>query len=302
MTSIPVYPDIESMRRARQQMRGRVALVPTMGALHQGHATLIQRAAEVADHVIVSVFVNPTQFGPGEDFDAYPRGLDDDAAISAEAGAHGVFAPEPSQMYPSGALTRVVVDRMQDNLCGPHRPGHFDGVTTIVAKLFVVVWPDVALFGQKDYQQLAVLRRMAEDLLMPVEILGVPTVREPDGLAMSSRNRYLSQPDRAQARALSQALAGAWRAWHGGERSGAKLIRAAHSAMESFHVEPSQIDYIEVVDPETLHDRSAAGAIDEARGAVMALAVRVGKARLIDNLRLDGELPAELTAFGEESP
>lgn len=281
--------DIASVRAWRKERQGSVAFVPTMGYLHEGHLELIREGARRADHVIASIFVNPTQFGPGEDFESYPRDLERDAALCASVGCDAVFSPRDEEMYPPGSLTTVSVEVMTDHLCGAHRPGHFDGVTTIVSKLFNITSPDVAIFGQKDYQQLAVIRRMVRDLNFPVEIVGVPTVREEDGVAMSSRNRYLGAEDRVRARALSSGLGHAWRAWQDGERVASVLLSAV-MAQVAKHPELS-LDYVEAIDPDSLAPLT--GQITG--GCVIALAVHVGSARLIDNLRLDAPLPAGLS-------
>ena len=196
----------------------RRGVVMTMGALHEGHADLIRAARDLDDHVTVTIFVNPTQFGPGEDFARYPRALDRDLAACEEAGATGVFAPEVAAMYPPGEETRVRPGATAAPLCGAHRPGHFEGVATIVTKLFALAGPCVAVFGRKDYQQLMVIRRLARDLLLPVEVVGARTVREPDGLAMSSRNAYLSPDDRRRAAAIPRALTDAAKAAELGRR------------------------------------------------------------------------------------
>lgn len=275
---------IEDFRAARGALQGTVAFVPTMGALHEGHLSLMRRAGQEAEHVIVSIFVNPTQFGPNEDFDAYPRILDTDAKLCESVGVEIVFAPVVDSMYPDGEATRVTVANMGDYLCGAHREGHFDGVTTIVTKLFNVVQPDVAVFGQKDYQQLAIIRRMTRDLLLPITIIGQPTVREDDGLAMSSRNRYLNDAQRALGANLSRGLVLSWSAWQNGERDATALLQPIEAIFEG--LEGTRVDYIEAVDPDTLHPKAR---FDD--GAVVALAVWVGQARLIDNIRLDSPLP-----------
>ena len=207
-----------------------VALVPTMGALHEGHLSLIRIASGLADTVVVSVFVNPTQFGPSEDFDRYPRDLEKDAALAEAAGCDIVFAPGVEDIYPAHYATVVHVQRMSDRLCGALRPGHFDGVTTVVAKLLNIVRPSIAVFGQKDGQQVAIIERMAADLDMGVEIIRAPTVREPDGLAMSSRNAYLSKEERAEAPVLFRALEHARGLYAGGERDAVKLIEAVQGS------------------------------------------------------------------------
>jgi pantoate--beta-alanine ligase len=285
---IQIVHSIQDLHHARAQLSGRVALVPTMGALHEGHATLIRLAREHADHVIATVFVNPTQFGPHEDFDAYPRTLDHDAALCEAAGASLLFNPSAAQIYPAGFATSISVPSLTRRLCGPHRPGHFEGVATIVTKLLHLTHPHIAIFGQKDYQQLAVIRRVTNDLHLGVEILGAPTIREADGLAMSSRNRYLTPSQRQAAVGLSRALAHGWAAWQAGERRAEAIEQLGLKLVSS--LPDSRVDYVEVVHPDSLD------ALVPDQGAVMALAVRLGQARLIDNLRLDDALPAQLSA------
>lgn len=263
-----------------------MAVVPTMGALHAGHATLVREAAQRADYVVVTIFVNPTQFGPNEDLARYPRTLAADRALAEQAGARVVFAPPESAMYPAGDETRVRVGRTAQALCGEHRPGHFEGVTTIVAKLLNLVGPSVACFGRKDYQQYRAIARMVTDLFMPIELVAVPTVRERDGLALSSRNRYLSDPDRARARAVPTALSAAWGAFHSGERDARALEKAARAVLERA---VDSIDYVTVADPDTVVP--VEGVTGER--ALIATAVRVGAARLIDNVVL-GEEPAPI--------
>ncbi|MDB4944972.1 MAG: Pantoate--beta-alanine ligase, partial [Labilithrix sp.] len=220
MASPMVVRTPEEARAACEAARARgsrVGLVPTMGALHDGHLALVREARQHADFVMCSIFVNPTQFGPGEDFGRYPRDLAGD--VAKLIGASVVLAPEPSAMYPEGDETRVRVGAIAEHLCGPHRPGHFEGVATVCSKLFAIAGPCTAVFGKKDYQQLAVLRRVARDLFFPVNIVGHPIVREADGLAMSSRNAYLSADERARALGLSRGLDAAARAFAAGERS-----------------------------------------------------------------------------------
>jgi pantoate--beta-alanine ligase len=279
----------EAFRRACDEARrrgARVGLVPTMGALHRGHQTLVTEARKRATFVVATVFVNPTQFGPNEDLARYPRDLDGDAKKSDEAGADGVFAPSAQDMYPPGDETRVRVGPTAEGLCGVHRPGHFEGVATVVAKLFALTGPCVALFGRKDYQQLKVIERMARDLLLPVEVVGVPTVREPDGLAMSSRNRYLSAEDRDKARRIPMALTAASRAFASGERRAGELARIAREIVAEV---ASSIDYIDVADPDTVRVLGAEERAGEL--ALVALAVRMGGARLIDNVVLGEDPP-----------
>lgn len=264
----------------------RVGFVPTMGALHEGHLSLVRSARERADLVLVSIFVNPTQFGPGEDFARYPRDLAGDACKVQGAGASLVFAPTEALMYPPGEETRVRVGRLAEPLCGAHRPGHFEGVATIVTKLFGIVGPCVAVFGRKDYQQLAVLRRVARDLFLPVEIVGAPIVRDPDGLAMSSRNAYLSAEERARALSLSRALGEASRAFAAGERHAGALLAPARAEIAAH---ATSVDYVTLADPETLRPYE-----DDARlsdRALLAVAARVGSTRLIDNVVLGEDPP-----------
>src|ERR1700722_10498950 len=240
------------MRRACDAARARgesVGIVPTMGALHEGHLSLVREAKKRAAFVVVTVFVNPTQFGPSEDFGRYPRDLPGDMAKVASAGATAVFAPEASAMYPPGEETRVKVGSLSVPLCGQYRPGHFEGVATVVAKLFVLAGASVAVCGRKDYQQLAIVRRLTTDLLLPVEVIGYPIVREADGLAMSSRNAYLSPEERKRALALSQGLDAAAKLFASGERE-ASVLRAA--AREPVEKAATSIDYVEVADPDRL--------------------------------------------------
>jgi len=255
-----------------------LALVPTMGFLHEGHLTLMRAGKEHCERLVVSLFVNPTQFGPNEDFEAYPRDTEGDLKKAENAGADLVFMPSVNEMYPPGAQTSIVVKDLPQHLCGLSRPGHFDGVTTVVAKLFHIVKPHVAVFGQKDYQQLAVISRMVMDLNMDIQIMGVPTVREKDGLAMSSRNSYLTSEERASALSLKKSLDLAGRLFREGERN-AQVIK---DFVKSYILEHpyTKIDYVALCDPVTLEDVSILS-----EGTLMALAVRVGKTRLIDNSR-----------------
>ena len=254
----------------------RIGLVPTMGALHQGHLSLLDTIKPHCDVLIVSIFVNPTQFGPNEDLDSYPRDMDGDVAKLSKRGCEYIFAPDRMQMYPEGYRTYISVEGMDRKLCGATRPGHFRGVATIVAKLFHITRCHVAIFGLKDYQQSVILKKMVADLNMSVEILLAPIIRESDGLAMSSRNAYLTPALRKQAVVLNQALTLAEKEVNGGIM-GAAVIRNAMVAM--IQEQPDAvIDYVSIVDPETLED------IAEVRGkAVAAVAVNFGRARLIDN-------------------
>jgi len=257
-----------------------VGLVPTMGALHEGHLSLVRAARERCGAVAVTVFVNPAQFAPHEDFAAYPRPLETDLAACEAEGVDLVFAPAVETMYPQDVATTVSVSGVTDGLCGAHRPGHFDGVTTVVLKLFNILPVDVAFFGEKDYQQLITIKRMVHDLNLPIEIVGCPIVREPDGLALSSRNAYLSEKERTGALCLNKALFEAvWRV-EAGEREGPSLVQEIRRRIEA--AGPSAIEYVEVVDANTLAPLKT---ID--RPARVCLAVRIGPARLIDNMAID---------------
>jgi pantoate--beta-alanine ligase len=268
---------VQAARRAGRT----VGLVPTMGALHRGHEALLRRSCGDNEATVVSVFVNPTQFGPHEDFAAYPRDLERDGLIAQRVGVDLLFAPEAEEMYPRGFSTTVTVEGVSEGLCGAARPGHFCGVATVVCKLLNIVQPDRAYFGEKDYQQLQVIRRMARDLDMPVDIVPVPTVREGDGLAMSSRNAYLSPAERRVAPRLYQALqAGARVVADGG--TGAAGVAAARAILDT---EPLiGVQYLVAVDRETLCDRSGQGG-----PLVLAAAVMLGQTRLIDNIIVNGE-------------
>jgi pantoate--beta-alanine ligase len=274
----------ESVALARREGQT-IGLVPTMGALHAGHRKLVEEARAAAEFVVVSIFVNPTQFGPLEDFRRYPRTLDADVALCAEAGAALIFAPEVDEIYPSGpSATFVEVPALSDLLEGASRPGHFRGVATVVLKLFTIVGADLAFFGSKDYQQLLVIRRMVDDLNIPIEIRSVPTVREADGLARSSRNRYLDPEQRRAAVILSKALGKAAQAVQDGERSADRVRQILRETIES---EPlASLDYAEVADADTL---ATAVEVGPGRRTVGLLAVKVGPARLIDNALLPGE-------------
>ena len=274
----------ETRRFVAEQHRGgrRVALVPTMGNLHEGHLALVRRARECADTVIASIFVNPLQFGEGEDYSSYPRTEERDQALLADAGCDGLFLPTVGEMYPEGGLpiTIVEVPGLSNVLCGAHRPGHFRGVTTVVAKLFNLVDPDIAVFGAKDYQQLVLIQRMVDDLCFPVEIVPAPTGREDDGLAMSSRNQYLTEEERATAPALYRELCHvAGTVSGGGERRG--TCDAMIANLEAAGFRP---DYVEV--------RRASDLAEPGEGdteLVVLAAAWLGKARLIDNVRFSLE-------------
>jgi pantoate--beta-alanine ligase len=262
----------------------RVAFVPTMGNLHDGHLELVRRGRALAPRVVVSIFVNPLQFGPGEDLASYPRTLARDSELLAAAGADLLFAPSAETMYPRppAEQTRVEVPGLSDILCGASRPGHFVGVSTVVCKLFNMVRPDLALFGEKDFQQLAVIRRMVDDLCIPVEVVGVPTVREPDGLAMSSRNGYLTAEERERAPALHRALQALTQAVEAGGSDLAALERAAAARIDAAGL---RTDYVSV---RRVRDLALPGDADE--DLVVLAAAYLGRARLIDNLRVERRL------------
>lgn len=259
-----------------------IGLVPTMGFLHEGHLSLVRQAKACSDVVIVSIFVNPTQFGPGEDFDEYPRSMEKDTAACLREGVDAMFSPTADEMYPNPYLTYVNVEKITERLCGKLRPGHFRGVATVVTKLFNIVAPDKAFFGQKDAQQLMVIRQMVKDLNMRIEVIPVPIVREPDGVAMSSRNKYLSPQERQSAKCLYRALLHAKELICEGERDSARIADAVRGIIES---EPlAQVDYIEISDADTLEE------ISKVEGNVLiALAVKFGSARLIDNIVVNVE-------------
>jgi len=277
---------IERIAALREQVRDwraageRIGFVPTMGSLHAGHMSLLSAARFRADRVIASVFVNPLQFGPGEDFERYPRTPDDDRLLLEDAGCDLLFLPAVEEIYPQGrqSATTVSVPSLSGILCGQYRPGHFDGVATVVAKLFGIVQPDLAVFGEKDYQQLAIIRRMTADLDIPVEIAGAPTVRSPDGLAMSSRNRYLSDTERALAPRIYATLRAVAARVAGGERDYPALAAWGVSELQAAQMRP---DYFELRDAQTLLEPTAGS-----RELVILTAARLGKARLIDNLRV----------------
>jgi len=271
--------ELRDRTRAARARGLTVGLVPTMGALHEGHRSLVRRARAECGLVVVTLFVNPAQFAPSEDLSRYPRDLEGDRAAVEAEGADLLFAPPVEAVYPPGFATTVAVEGLTASLEGASRPTHFAGVTTVVAKLFNMAQPDRAYFGQKDYQQLQVVRRMARDLDFPVEILACPTVREPDGLAMSSRNRYLSPQERQSALALSRALRAAGTRFDSGERHAPALLRETRALLEEdFRV---RIDYVELVDAETLSPVDVIG-----QPAVLLIAAFVGSTRLIDNVLL----------------
>lgn len=257
-----------------------VGFVPTMGALHQGHLALVRHASQLADRVIVSIFVNPTQFGPGEDFERYPRSEEQDAEQLQESGCHLLFRPEVATVYPAGHSTYVEVETLSDRLEGEFRPGHFRGVATVVTQLLNLVHPGVAVFGEKDAQQLAVVRRLVRDLHLPVEIASLPTVREPDGLAMSSRNAYLSPVERIAAAAIYRSLSTARQRIEQGERSADAVRRVLREVLDQEAL--VDVEYAEVVEADSFEPvRRIRG------GIVMPVAVRIGTTRLIDNISME---------------
>jgi pantoate--beta-alanine ligase len=272
--------EMKALARQWKKAGKRIGFVPTMGYLHEGHLSLVRESKKRADITVVSIFVNPTQFGPNEDFKKYPRDLEKDSAYLETGGVDCLFYPDAAEIYPPGYRTFVAVNGLEDRLCGKSRPGHFRGVATIVLKLFDIVGPDVAFFGAKDAQQVLIIQRMAVDLNLDVEVVTCPLVREADGLALSSRNAYLTPEERKAALALSTSLHLAERAVAAGERDAAKVIAGIRSAIEA---EPlARIDYVEAVDPTNLEP------VAEIRGDVLiALAVFVGATRLIDNIRLN---------------
>ncbi len=278
-----VCSTIFEARAACRDARGsgkRLGLVPTMGALHEGHLSLVRAARAQCDLVAVSIFVNPTQFGPAEDLTKYPRQFERDCELLEKEGVAALFAPTVEEVYPGGEVTWVTVEGLSEKLDGRSRPGHFRGVTTVVAKLFHITEPDAAFFGQKDAAQLAVIRRMVRDLNFPVAIVACPIVREPDGLAMSSRNAYLNREERGRARVLQRSLQRVLQEFQAGERIAARLISAAKDV---FAREPQVVlDYFEVLDPDTLEPVERIS-----RPTLVAVAAYVGSTRLIDNIVLD---------------
>ena len=270
--------DMQNFSEALRLSGKRIAFVPTMGYLHEGHLSLMREGRRRGDVLVVSIFVNPTQFGPGEDYDRYPRDFERDVKLMKDIPVDVVFHPSPQDMYPEGYQTFVEVTELTKYLCGRSRPGHFRGVTTVVAKLFNIVKPHVALFGYKDYQQLKVIERMVKDLNFDVEIVGMPIVREKDGLAMSSRNTYLSPEEREDALSIYRALKKAEEMFKEGVRDAEEIRKTVRSMLKG------EIDYVSVCDPETLVEIE--GEIKDK--ALLAVAVKIGKARLIDNTILGG--------------
>jgi len=282
-SDIEVIRDPAKMRARAEALRRdgqRIGVVPTMGYLHEGHLSLLRLARRQCDVLVVTIFVNPTQFGPNEDLARYPRDEQGDLDKARQCGADIGFCPDVGSMYPAGYQTYVTVEEIAQPLCGAVRPGHFRGVATVVTKLFHTTLPHVAVFGQKDYQQLALLRRMCVDLDFGVELIGAPIVREPDGLALSSRNVYLSEPERAQAVCLWQGLTAARQRFDSGVRQVGTLLETARTAIDAAAL--ARTEYVELRDAETLEE--IVGDVD--RPAVLAAAVRIGTTRLIDNTLL----------------
>lgn len=277
MKIITTVKEMSAFADEARSLGKKIGLVPTMGYLHDGHLSLIKKSVSENDVTVVSVFVNPTQFAPNEDFKTYPRDLERDAALAESVGADAVFHPEPEEMYPGGYHTYISVEKLTEVLCGISRPTHFRGVTTVVAKLFNITRADRAYFGQKDAQQLAVVHRMAADLNMNIEIVGCPIVRESDGLALSSRNVFLSPEERCQALVLYKSLCAAKKLLEGGERSAVRIRAEIERIIKTAPL--ADIDYIEIV---KYDDLTAVNTID--CKVLIALAVRFGKTRLIDNI------------------
>jgi pantoate--beta-alanine ligase len=275
---------VKEMQDVSNELRKdkKIAFVPTMGYLHEGHLALVKKARELGDIVVASIFINPTQFGPNEDLAKYPRDFDRDAILLEQEKTDIIFFPDSKEIYPKGYSTYVQVRDLQNHLCGKSRAGHFVGVATVVAKLFNIVKPHFAVFGQKDYQQLKVIERMVQDLNMDIEIIGFPTVREQDGLAMSSRNTYLSQDERSRALLISASLAEAERLFRNGTREAALIQREVERVLKS--KEGVDIEYVSITDPDTLED------VKQIKDKVLvAIACHVGKTRLIDNKVLTEE-------------
>jgi pantoate--beta-alanine ligase len=280
MKLIKTIDEMRAFRKATRQSGKPLALIPTMGALHEGHLSLVRAAREKSDVVAVSIFVNPTQFGPNEDFGKYPRTLESDSALLERQYVDVIFAPSVDDVYLPGAVTWVTVEGMSDRLCGKSRPGHFRGVTTVVSKLFHIIEPDAAFFGQKDAAQVAIIRRMVRDLNMPVSIEICPIIRESNGLALSSRNAYLNPEERKSALILHRSLLRAQTLFEGGERNSANLIAAGK---QEFSREPkARLDYLEIVDPDSLEPVTTIS-----KCTLIAVAAYVGNTRLIDNIIVD---------------
>ena len=278
MRVVRTIADLRALLRPLRAEGKRIGFVPTMGFLHEGHDALIRQSAARCDATVVSIFINPTQFGPREDLAGYPRDLERDQNLCLEAGATVLFLPEVGEIYPTGFQTHIEPGRLAEPLCGRFRPGHFRGVATVVAKLFSIVQPDLAFFGQKDFQQTVVVRRMARDLNLPVDVVVVPTVREADGLALSSRNTYLDEDARRRSLSLSQGLLAAKAAFDTGERQAEQLLALARAPLSSV----DSVQYLELVDTQNLEPIQ--GAVD--RTAALCVAAYLGSTRLIDNVIL----------------
>ena len=280
MKILKTKAEMQAWSKARKKESRTISFVPTMGYLHAGHISLLEQGKPLADELVLSIFVNPTQFGPTEDLDAYPRNIENDLALAEKAGVTAVFLPDTDEIYGKNYQTRVALDHLPNYLCGRSRPVHFSGVATVVTKLFNIVMPDVAIFGEKDYQQLRIIRQMTRDLDFDIQIIGSPIVREPDGLAMSSRNAYLTPEQRKSALSLSKAIAMARQAAAKGVSDPARLTRDMTTFIHGFA--HTRVDYISFSDPETLEP------VDRIDGrTLLALAVHVGKSRLIDNALID---------------
>ena len=282
MTDIKIVNKVEDMQALSNSIKkkgGLISFVPTMGALHEGHLSLIREANKRADFVVVSIFVNPTQFGPNEDFEKYSRDLEGDLKKIEEIGADVVFFPDVNEIYSQGFETYVEVTELQKPLCGQHRPGHFRGVATVVLKLFNIVKPDIAIFGEKDYQQLQIIKKMVRDLHLELEIVGMPIIREEDGLALSSRNAYLSDEERKRALALSKSLKEIKRSFENGNNNAAELVQLGMNILKESKIE--DIDYLEIRDGSTLEANKIVN-----NGDIVAVAARLENARLIDNNKL----------------
>ncbi|MDP1832871.1 MAG: pantoate--beta-alanine ligase [Geothrix sp.] len=293
MRVVRTIADLRALLRPLREEGKRIGFVPTMGFLHEGHGALIGQSAARCDATVVSIFVNPTQFGPSEDLASYPRDLERDQNLCLEAGATVLFLPEDSEIYPTGFQTHVEPGRLAEPLCGRFRPGHFRGVATVVAKLFNMVQPDLAFFGQKDFQQTVVIRRMARDLNLPVDVVVVPTIREADGLALSSRNIHLDEDARRRSLCISTGLLAAKAAFDAGERGAAKLLKITRGPLAGV----DSIQYLELVDVQNL--QPIKGPVD--RTAALCVAAYVGSTRLIDNVILapsamDASLNVSLSA------
>ena len=278
MRVVRTIADLRALLRPLREEGKRIGFVPTMGFLHEGHGALIRQSAARCDATVVSIFINPTQFGPREDLAGYPRDLERDQNLCLDAGATVLFLPEVSEIYPTGFQTHIEPGRLAEPLCGRVRPGHFRGVATVVAKLFSMVQPDLAFFGQKDFQQTVVVRRMARDLNLPVDVVVVPTVRETDGLALSSRNTYLDEDARRRALSLSKGLLAAKAAFEKGERQAEQLLNLARAPLS----DADSVQYLELVDTQNLEPIQ--GAVD--RTAALCVAAYLGSTRLIDNIIL----------------